>query len=405
MRRELRVFLKLLSYCLGVFAVALMMTRAYLMFVDTHSSGNQHWTRTRLREITEAIDSLPSKPPANVFFGASEVEVGINPIALDEQLLKKGLPTESYNFGIRNATGHHVELLASRLYLDMKGKKDSVGFSVFFFTPLRNTKDFFRQISKYGNFSNVSTYSSIIYTGEMLLPRLRSFNKEAFSTAFLKYAYGSVSPDSAMDELDEFIRARMSFSLEGKNFRDVMMLKYSIWSDPVFYQAPPWNPSTRGWHFFGYPETREALAPLLTAFDNPEVLRKSNIIDATLGGGWNFDFDENLIADFEQAIITASAISQHTLLIYYPELMDYAPPQGLQAISQTLREVSRTTGATLIDYSVCRVFQKSDYLDGTHLNIQGQAKLSALLAEDIFEMTQATAPHRVPRCYYKQEKP
>jgi|GEM_PF-3842512 len=403
MKDEFKTISALLRFTLFAFAVAFVGARIYLKLVDTYSPANQHWTRTRLRKITEAIDKLPTEaPPVNVVFGASEVEVGINPVSIDEKLSQAGIEAKTYNFGIRNATGYHLELLTDRLAIAMNREKDKVDFGILIFTPLRNTKRFSKEVSEYGNFGSVSTYSSLIYTPQMLAQRWWPPRADVISSAVLKYGFGSMSPFSALDELDEFIRLWTNYYFDKAEVFNVALMKHALWMNPMFYQGQPWDPATRGRYFFGYPETSEKLTPFLKAYENPDVLLLSNNIDVAYGGGLYFDFDPTLLGNFTQAIHNVSSVSRHTLLVYYPELLGYLSPHGARSIAMALQNLARSTNAVLLDYTACNVFTKADYFDGTHLNLNGQEKLSKLLAEDMAELSLPRPRHAVPSCIAKK---
>jgi hypothetical protein len=111
---------------LGLFVVfivlGLLILRLSLAATEPYLLGNNIWVKDRVHRSMAGIRAAPDGRKLLIFAGASEVETGFDPVYFDDLNMAAGMPTWSFNVGIRN-NGTFLPLYFGRLEAELLAKK------------------------------------------------------------------------------------------------------------------------------------------------------------------------------------------------------------------------------------------------------------------------------------------
>lgn len=376
------------------FVVAIAAVRTSSAVVESYSTQSTPWIKSRMSGIFNYFSSDKKDEGYQLLFlGASDIQSGINPIGIDQNLQNQGFKTVSYNLGISNFDGKLLHLLSRRLNEIVQINKRPIDAIFVKFTPLRATYMYLAKVQDhyYRHFEDIE---SIIYSNKMLAEDFFKRPEEAAEVWYVKNILGETSPIAYASYFHEIIwQAIPVINTSASNIKTSNLTRQT-WGSGVFNKPPGWNVEKRGFHYFGYPETEKLINELFADYQDPAVIRTFLKTHNYSGDLYNFYISPAAIRSYIQAIIELQKITPHVVLFYFPESSTIPHAPGANArIAKALAEIHNATGVQFMDLTNNSGLNPDDYFDQLHLNLQGQNKLAKKLAEEIpaiLKMTKIT---------------
>lgn len=378
-------------YAGAAIGLALVLTVAYVRFADSGSETGSGWVRARIEQSLNALATLPRTSrakPRILFVGASDVEVGVDPIAVDQATAALGLVTESFNLGYRNLDPKLIRLLAERICEIERGRGETLDLVALKFTPLRTTKAFALSSGRFAFYRNFLSVESAIFSGPMLGRHFLGHFPEVLDVSVTKFLFFGVSPNStAENTFSLLLGAHSQNRFPNPNVNLMLQMNSRLWQHGTLLSVPAWDAAARGDFFFGYPKTYSEFEEITAAYRNAEVRkiyltgyqRKADIFELR--------FDPEFIMAQAEALARFKDCARHVVLLYFPDSPEIPRSEvGYSRLQSQLSELSEKGGVPLVDVSARGKFLGADYFDYLHLNRAGRLKLAQALAPELVRL-------------------
>lgn len=375
---------KAVSAGLLVLAIAVMIARAFLTWVNHSTPAGIRWITSmdsdRVRAIHGALPRLAAKDqPAAFMVGPSPVFYGFIPDAFDEVMRTRGAPVVSYNLGVLGNIPATDRLIVRRLGEAFAAEGRRPRLILLSFAPLAATPGFLQ-----GRTRSHLRKQAILSTPSELL---------ALFLADPHAATELVAP-----QLLGGIGAADSNAMLGKR-----IFRAPKW----WFLSPDWQPGE--WEQQSA-RVNQGYAPQLGKFDQATRGVFNPLIGNTLAdydrmadlafteqnlrkqqGFWgstdfeNVPIDPERLETFVLMVGEAQGIADAVVVVVPPNSEHVQPGAvGRESIAAALAEIAARTGVPIVDLCDTPGFDQADFVDFTHLKHDtGAPKFSRMVADSV----------------------
>lgn len=365
------------AYLVGLFILSLICTIMVLRLWshNVESTNTNELTsaflKNRLHYMVDYLEASPQENNLNVFWGASEIETGIDPIYID-----KDKNQTSLNLGLRVG---HPELFiaqAKRVKEIFARKGQKVRHSIIK-VPLARMTESYAGSSYYK--TDILDLLSQVDSKDMMIERLKNEPQQILGYLSARYIW----QDANLGSVRTKFRQAVGLSDE---VPAILEANFEIWKQPEYLENPAWNKEQRGFYNFNRPQTElayRALQPRLHAIPAQDAIISFHQSCCDILGLGPSDQMINSYADF---ITEIQSFSDKVSILYFPEspyLESRRSEESKKNKEKILQELSVKTGAAIINAENNLNFQTEDYIDAIHLSDQGSKKIMNWLASQL----------------------
>jgi hypothetical protein len=377
--------------CAGLaFILAFALATFYVHALDRLEVTDGRWLRERIQQSLAYLKSTSSDHRRILVIGASDVEVGIDPMAVDAEFSVRGLKTETLNFGFPNFDPKLIHLLSRRICKTQMNESRKLDLVAVAFTPLRTTNSFADAVSRFQYFRNFLEIEAALYSPSMLMADWRAQFDEVMEVGIVKYLYSGISPNATsgltFDNLEKLFPNKTSgdprFILANELLRD-------LWYRREFLPNPPWDSNTRGAFFFGYPQTKAALDLAYERYQDPFLKAAFLRLHQRFGDVYGLHFSDEFLNEEVAALLELKKCSRQVALLFIPDSdLIFRREDARARLKTALETIVKKADVKLIDLREEQALRPEDYLDYLHLNLQGRQKAAVILANDMADILQ-----------------
>ncbi len=342
------------------------------------------WSKDRVHRMISFFDGPQDEKFKILFVGASDIQSGIYPALINQELEQNNFAAQTFNLGVANFDGKLNWLLARRMREIFNSKKSSNLAFVIKFTPMRATEQYLINVRDH-HFRHFEDLVSEIYSDKMLWEDWQKVPAEISEIAYVKKVLNGNSPISYASYINEvFWSYRPSGRAVGTNATRTSDLQRLVWGQGKFNKIPAWRSEVGGFHYFGYPENKEEITRNFLMFQDLGILTEVYKAHYQSSDMYNLVFSPEAISDYVNAIRELQKITTNVILLYFPE-SELIPrsPQALGRLSTALLQIKEQTNVKFLDLTDKKIFAPTDYFDQIHLNLKGQNKLATELGRQL----------------------
>jgi hypothetical protein len=333
--------------------------------------------KERMRSFFDKLPQLnPDSEKWAFFWGASEIESGLETTILDELFTERNLQFKAYNLGIRGVYPLVYQAFTTRLQeeLDKQHKKIAVSF---FKIPLNKLTVAY---SLFNDENSLVDNFSILLT-----PGNYSFLKEhpsLFAKSLLDhYLLADMSLDTPYYLVYYSLRDHLGVFHRDPGYHDFFM----IWLDKDLMEKDFWSLSAAGSYRWNLPKTKDLFESYLKRKKDPTVIADSYLQFEDCCGMKNLDLNENLLGELIQQIKTLKTISNKVVIYNIPEEPSFQSFKGSRYNQNVQKIAERIKSETGLDvYNAEVSLEDSDYIDFLHLSLTGQRKFYSALLKKVY---------------------
>ncbi len=382
---------RIFVHSLLLVAGAIALTSVCFHAAESVAPRSGRWLRHRVLQAMEYMDHLPGAGDAKtiVIAGSSDVEVGVDPVLVDEEFQRLGLKTRTINLGFRNTPPVVLKFLARRLEESLERQGARLDLVAVKLTPLHMTRRHAEEISFPGSSSRFSDAAAALHTPRMIARDAFSDPLRAFFIWMSRTFYSCISPTFVANYLWEFLTNQLRLWPDMKpSERAVYGFFYSLWYGSELNPEPAWDAARRGDFQFGQPGTSARLRDAIRVLEDEEVIRDLVKVQEKYYGALTLEFDPTAIAELVEALNGFKRSARKVVLIYFPD----SPALGRSAdavrrLNEAIARVGREANVPVIDLSRelsgRTILGEGDYIDRFHLNSKGRTKLARQLADGL----------------------
>lgn len=332
--------------------------------------------KRRMSDFLESLPELVKKHPNTAFFwGASEIESGLDTKIIDSVFADKKLNLEAVNVGMRNIHPLIYRQFTVRTQEALQSqKKIKVSFIKI---PLNKLTKRYVRTARLDSMKD--QLGAVVKLSDLTLlkehPKL--FTNAVMNHLFLFDASTHVVSTLVQKSIRENLAPTKETSLQ---------TYFSIWSDRKFYETPAWNLTERGTYRWNLPTSQEQLEQRIQEKSSHAVKVASYKYFEDCCEIGTLQFDSEITKVFIEQVKMIEGISEKVILYTIPEAASfesYKKPGYEKRRKDLLTSLSLATGLQVHDMQFKAQLQESDYVDFLHLSEEGQNKLYKVLFDEI----------------------
>jgi|GEM_PF-2972165 len=388
--QKIKVFGELVGMVILIVGIALIGVHEISIYTTRPTESALPWLTDRVNGILSFFsDKNIDRGSSVLYFGTSNTEIDVDPIAIDLHLRKQGLKLNSYNVGVSDFNNSLVLLLARRLH-EIQASIHTKKFNtiVVDFSPLSATKHFVNKLKRADDFT-LDELQCLLTSDSILWQELWREPNSSAQSWYYKHLLNCKSPAAIVFDF------KFKFWVGWNPSEDIGAIQNSVsfksgellrqvWQSQKLHPHPNWNPELHGSSFFGYPETKGALESLFAIYQEPLVGQKLIDLKDARMDIYSFDFDDKALNDLVLAMKIFKMSADHVILLYVPDSSRLArSPAASKRLQIAIQSVAEAAEVKSLDYSDRGLFQPDDYFDSFHLNLEGRAKLALAIARDL----------------------
>lgn len=365
--------MKKYGFLLAVTGLALTLLASWISsnyFSDIVSSHAK--LEKRFGGLLNNIDEIAqNSEKKTLFIGTSIYQYFLDPQYFDQQMKLNNVISKSYNLGFEGAVGSGFYSMIARLQGEFK--KNGAHF-----------KNIVLELSP--ACFNQTFYQNHKFVIDVTHPQI-FMDTEAWLQMFLKNAPSAVCllADQIFKPLNWEVLPYRSWLGFGKYRKNEWAGIANLWSTPVFYERPEWNPQSAGLVNWNLPSSEKEFHDMLESM-HQEKNWNYMIARYRFGNGIyeNFSYESNLVNFYIEAVQLAEKMSDYVTLVILP----YAPSFQEHVdrfVSQDylIRRLSRETKAKILNYTRTLPSTNEDFADAMHLKKENMNRYLKLIADNL----------------------
>ena len=354
------------------FVLVLVLLRLILSFTEPYLVGNNIWVKDRFHRSMAGLQAAPEGRKLLVFAGASEMETGFDPVYFDNLNEAAGLPTWSFNVGIRN-NGTFLPLYLGRIEAELKAKKLRPAAIVVQIPISRLTR---RALEHFGETKKTHDLVAAVFGPSAFAADFLD-TESKITLAVNKYIFGERS-------LLQFplLKDRVMPSIKPNKQRDEFTLIRATFTAAGILDLPGWRREDRGSFYPAGGDYRSVMLSSRRFIVDPENFRFLVRAENNCCDFHNLNLSPAYVADVQQAIVKLARHTDRLIIVTMPENPAYSRTETSAKVRKTtFDKMSAAAGGIHLDLS--GTVPAPMFLDLQHITLSGVRTFAEQLAERI----------------------
>jgi hypothetical protein len=341
----------------------------------------QRWMRMRASEAFAELDViLQRQDHVALFLGASDVESGIDPLAIEHALQAQGQDLKVYNFGLRSSSPADG-LLAEHLKDIFQENHKQADVILLKLAPMLLT-----------NRANINLRQGQVRADLAgTLYRWRDFRRDIWEEPLSgvrqlveHYILGGMD----LNSVSYYLLIALNRVLPNIYCPGILQARdpeTRLWRDPRFLSSPAWNADEHGnyfWNIHGPDAVFQEISDRLATESEKQIMigRWDDTYDVR-----RFNFSPVRVRELKASLAALGEIS-HRIIVYYifehPQV-DYTP-EAEAHLTALLNELAQIPKVQILDLRTGPSrFNAEEYLEPAHFNLKGRQKLTELFTHEL----------------------
>lgn len=323
--------------------------------------------RNRMSTFLQEINSLYEENKEYAYFwGASEIESGLNTDVIDRLFIQANQRYHAINVGMRSVYPVVYTTFAQAVAEKLNSMKRQIPIS-FINVPVNKLTN--QYLLTFGGSDFSEQISSFV---SMQNRRLLKRNPNTFISSLARhYLFFDQSLNGPSFYLDRVYRRFLRREEEPDN-----EIFFSLWSKRIFYERPTWSKERRGTYSWNLPESEPEFQKYSDLKKDRKVALESYRIFERCCGMVTLDFNDGLLNEFVHFVNTIKLVSDQVVLYHIPEEQEFRHYRGPAAENEQrllFSQLEERTGLKVRRFGEIE-FESDDYIDFLHLSEKGQEK-------------------------------
>lgn len=363
----------------GAAISAIFLLRSFLAITEPLVPSNNIWQKSRIHGALAAIDAAGFAPPNGnliLMLGASEAQLGFDPLLFDEELKQRGLSALSYNLALDNV-GTYLPLYLERIRMALANR--SIRARVIFLDlPLTR----FTKRARESFFSHAIHYDvdAALLHGALLRNNFLS-TEEKLIVSLNKWVLG----ERSITQVQRAVTALVNYVFLRSEYVNPSA---EMFRRPELHPEPAWNLKARGRFYLNIEQEPELVNILMSQNSTPESRKDDRRFLVRCCDALELNLDQNYFAQVAKSVRALRSVADHVVLTPLPEspsLIFMRTPEARNRFREAYESLSSLSGAELWLAEHRLDFPKRDFFDLSHFRPSGVEKYSKFLASEMPE--------------------